>query len=91
MPRREFLNASLALADWRRNGTVVRLTERILKLDLQDKLERVAKAVKIGALLAEIRERHLRRAASLRSTSWAPRARDRLRPRAVTARVRSSP
>jgi hypothetical protein len=36
---------------------VVRLTERILKLDMQDKLERVAKAVKIGALLAEIRER----------------------------------
>jgi hypothetical protein len=47
----------VALADWRGNGTVVRLTERILKLDLQDKLARVATAVKIGALLAEIRER----------------------------------
>jgi hypothetical protein len=47
----------LALVDWRRDGTVVRLTERILKLDTQCKLERVAKAVKIGALLAEIRER----------------------------------
>jgi hypothetical protein len=46
-----------ALADWRRDARVVQLTERVLKLDTQDKLERVAKAVQIGGLLAAIRER----------------------------------
>jgi hypothetical protein len=57
MPRSGFGVAVNALADWRRDATVVQLTERILKLDTQDKLERVAKAVKLGGLLAAIRDR----------------------------------
>ena len=44
-----------ALADWRRDAKVVQLTERILKLDTRDKLERVAKAVQIGGMLAAVR------------------------------------
>ena len=57
MPRSGSGIAVGALVDWRRDATVVRLTERVLKLDTQDKLERVAKAVQIGALLAAVRER----------------------------------
>jgi hypothetical protein len=57
MPSRGSGIAVAALVDWRRDATVVQLTERVLKVDTQDKLERVAKAVQIGGLLAAIRER----------------------------------
>jgi hypothetical protein len=57
MPRDGSGNAVRALVDWREDATVVRLTERILKVDTQDKLQRVAKAVTIGGLLAEVRAR----------------------------------
>jgi hypothetical protein len=57
MPRGGSTIVVRELVDWRRDAKVVQLTERLLKLDRQNELERVAKVVQIGALLAAIRER----------------------------------